>query len=200
MMRVFPSPSGGTTTLLDSIIHIIESGSDKSIVESTTETALCKLLECMGNDPLRENIENDIVGKKVIVIGASAGGIVAMKELLGHLPKDINASILIAIHLSPNHKTLLDSILERDSGFSVQIAKDGDLILPGIIHLIPPSKNLEVKGGRIHISDQIRVDPAGNLHYLDLEAKIPHPIDILFSSVAEPVSYTHLTLPTIYSV
>ena len=185
MMRVFPSPSGGTTTLLDSIIHIIESGSDKSIVESTTETALCKLLECMGNDPLRENIENDIVGKKVIVIGASAGGIVAMKELLGHLPKDINASILIAIHLSPNHKTLLDSILERDSGFSVQIAKDGDLILPGIIHLIPPSKNLEVKGGRIHISDQIRVDPAGNLHYLDLEAKIPHPIDILFSSVAE---------------
>ncbi len=185
MMRVFPSPSGGTTTLLDSIIHIIESGTEESLIESSTETSLCRLLECMGNDPLRENIENDIVGKKVIAIGASAGGIVAMKELLGNLPKDINASILIVIHLSPNHKTLLDSILERESGFSVQIAQDGDLILPGIVHLIPPSKNLEVMGGRIHISDQTRLDPSSTLHYLDLEAKIPHPIDILFSSVAK---------------
>ena len=77
----------------------------------------------MGSRPLKENIENDIVGKKVVVIGASAGGIIAIKELLADLPKDINASILIAIHLSPNHKTLLDSILERESGFHVQIAQ-----------------------------------------------------------------------------
>jgi len=184
MMRVFPSSSGGTTTLLDSIMHIVESGKANSSIEPSAENALCRLLECMGEDPLRENIESDFVGGKVIVIGASAGGIVAIKELLGNLPKDINASILIAIHLSPNHKTLLDSILERDSGFVVQIAQNNDLILPGTIHLIPPSKNLEVRGGRIHISEQLRMDPSGKVHYHDIEAKVPHPIDILFESVA----------------
>jgi len=185
MMRVFPSSNSGTTTLLDSIIHIVESGRVDGLIEPSTEKALCRLLECMGEDPLRENIESDFVGGKVVVIGASAGGIVAIKELLGDLPKDINASILIAIHLSPNHKTLLDSILERDSGFVVQLAQDSDLILPGTIHLIPPSKNLEVRGGRIHISEQIRMDPSGKVHYHDIEAKVPHPIDILFESVAK---------------
>ena len=185
MMRVFPSPSGGTTTLLDSIMHIVESTRVDGVIEASTESALCRLLECMGEDPLRETIESDFVGGKIIVIGASAGGIVAMKELLGNLPKDINASILIAIHLSPNHKTLLDSILERDSGFVVQIAQDSDLILPGTIHLIPPSKNLEVRGGRIHISEQLRMDPSGKVHYHDIAAKVPHPIDILFESVAK---------------
>ncbi len=185
MMRVFPSLNTGTMTLLDSIIHIIESTRDKTNIESSAEAALSRLLDCMGSNPLRENIENDIVGKKVIVIGASAGGIVAIKELLANLPKDINASILIAIHLSPNHKTLLDSILERESGFHVQIAQDRDLILPGTIHLIPPSKNLEVKGGRIRISDQSRIESAGAAHNLDPETKVPHPIDILFASVAE---------------
>ncbi len=185
MMRVFPSLNTGTMTLLDSIMHIIESTTGQSSVETSAEAALARLLDCMGNKPLRENIENDIVGKKVVVIGASAGGIIAIKELLADLPKDINASILIAIHLSPNHKTLLDAILERESGFHVQIAQDHDLILPGTIHLIPPSKNLEVKGGRILISDQHRIDSSIAAHSLDLESKVPHPIDILFTSVAE---------------
>ena len=166
-------------------MHILETSAGKSIVDSSTETTLCRLLECMGDNPLRENIENDIVGRKIIVIGASAGGIAAIKELLNNLPKDINASILIAIHLSPDHKTLLDAILERDSGFVVQLAQNGDLLLPGIIHLIPPSKNLEVKAGRIHISDQVRLKKFKKNKPLNIETKIPHPIDILFSSVAE---------------
>ena len=185
MMRVFPSLNTGTMTLLDSIMHIIESTAGQSNIETSAEAALARLLDCMGSRPLKENIENDIVGKKVVVIGASAGGIIAIKELLADLPKDINALILIAIHLSPNHKTLLDSILERESGFHVQIAQDHDLILPGTIHLIPPSKNLEVKGGRILISDQNRIDSPTALNSLDPESKVPHPIDILFTSVAE---------------
>ncbi len=115
------------------------------------------------------------IGKRIIAIGASAGGIEPTKELLSMLPAEFDASVVVVIHLSPEHNSVLDSILERASGCNVEIATDGLLLRPGRIFLISPGKNIEVSEGRFKVTNQIRTK-TGNP---------PYPIDIFFESIAQ---------------
>ena len=138
------------------------------------------LIDCLARDPFYDNVASDAAGKKIIAIGASAGGIDPLRTLLSTLSNDINASILIVLHLSPNHETVLDEILERDTGLTVKLADNDDVLLPGIVYLIPPNKNLEVLAGKIRITNQHRNSSESNP-----SNKIPFPIDILFENLAK---------------
>ncbi len=184
MMRV-SAKSEGIASLVESVVQLLNRLTPNVPADASTKSILFGLLDCLGDSPLRHSIEHEIVGKKLIVIGASAGGITAIKELLNELPKDIDASILIVTHLAPNHKTVLHLILERECGFSVQLAEDGDLVLPGVIHLIPPSKNLEIIAGRIRVSRQKRTNKSVSQLIESGESSIPLPIDILLKSSAK---------------
>ena len=116
-----------------------------------------------------------VIGKRIIAIGASAGGIEPTKQLLSMLPEAYDASIVVIIHLSPEHDTVLDSILERETGLSVETAAEGDVLKPGTVFLIPPGKNIEINNGRFRLSSQDRNGTTGP----------PCPIDVFFESIAE---------------
>lgn len=119
--------------------------------------------------------KRNAIGKRIIAIGASAGGIEPTKELLSKLPAEFDATVIVVIHLSPEHNSVLDSILERASGYKVEIATDGLSLKPGCIFLIPPGKNLQAQDGRFKLTDQIRTQ----------SGRPPYPIDIFFTSIAE---------------
>ena len=51
----------------------------------------------------------------IVGVGSSAGGIEALINLVSELPKDINASFIIAQHLSPTHKSQMTEILARET-------------------------------------------------------------------------------------
>lgn len=183
MMRVNPA-SRGINSLIEAIMHIAVDELSKPLLEESAQSTLQTLLDCLGEDSMRENIEAEFVGKKIIAIGASAGGIAPIKKILADLPKDIDASILLVLHLSPSHKTVLDEILQRDTGFPVDLARDNDLLLPGKVNLIPPSKNIQVQAGRIRVLEQKgRDEPDGDA---ELGGRsVPYPVDILFSNLAK---------------
>ena len=78
----------------------------------------------------------------VITIGTSAGGVSALKTLLGQLPKDLKASIHIVQHLSGEASSNLAAVLNKVSRLPVAFARDRAIIEIGRIYLAPPNFHL----------------------------------------------------------
>src|SRR5579862_3780730 len=54
-----------------------------------------------------------VVRHDIVVIGASAGGVPALEQLVAGLPAGLGASIFVVLHVSPWHKSMLPEILTR---------------------------------------------------------------------------------------
>lgn len=110
----------------------------------------------------------------IIAIGASAGGLEALQDFLSGLPSDLDkASIVIAQHLSPTHKSMLVKLLTKGIFFKVKEAEPNDYLENNTIYITPPDKEITVLNGKISLSK-----PKNSIG--------PKPsIDILFKSVAE---------------
>src|SRR4249920_1963377 len=61
----------------------------------------------------------------VVGIGASAGGLAAVTELLKHLPRDVRVGVVVIQHLDPQHGSLTSDILSRVSAMPVTEVTDG---------------------------------------------------------------------------
>ena len=108
----------------------------------------------------------------IVAIGASAGGLEAMMELLEYLPADTGMAFIYVQHLSPDHKSMLTEILSRKTTMIVQEIDDMDKIKPDNVFVIPNNKGIEVTDGHIKL-----IPRSGSGAAIS--------IDILFSSLAE---------------
>ena len=88
----------------------------------------------------------------MVCIGASAGGLTAIGELLSYLPKEVNAAVFIVLHLS---KTGLEDTLarriQRNTTIPCKIAENDEMIEPGNIYVAPPGAHLLLKKDQIII-------------------------------------------------
>ncbi|MBI3989002.1 MAG: hypothetical protein HY347_05235 [candidate division NC10 bacterium] len=103
---------------------------------------------------------------RVVVIGASAGGIDALTTLLGALPADIPASFLIVQHRWPTFRSNLADLLGRGCPFRVKEAVEGDFLKPGEVLLAPADHHLLIRYTRATLtrSEPIRfVRPSADL-------------------------------------
>ena len=87
----------------------------------------------------------------VITIGTSAGGVSALKTLLGQLPKDLKASIHIVQHLSGEASSNLPAVLNKVSQLPARFARDLETIEAGRIYLAPPDFHLMLEYGRVRL-------------------------------------------------
>ena len=60
----------------------------------------------------------------LVVVGSSAGGVEALSVLVGTLPQDFPAPVVLAQHLDPNHPSSLDAILQRRTTLPVEIVNE----------------------------------------------------------------------------
>lgn len=72
----------------------------------------------------------------IIGIGASAGGLEAVSELLENLPPDINAAFVLIQHLDPSHKSMLSTILSRRTSIKVSEVSEGGGTLNLVISIL----------------------------------------------------------------
>ncbi len=87
---------------------------------------------------------------RVIAIGASSGGIEALMVLVATLPADLEASVLIVLHLAPTSPGRLPKILGSVAALPVAAATYGEIILPGRIYVAPPNRHMLVENeGRL---------------------------------------------------
>jgi two-component system chemotaxis response regulator CheB len=101
---------------------------------------------------------NGNVAETLIVIGASAGGIDALKQVLSKLPADLPAAVAIVLHSGPNSPRLLADIWNQHSSLPVSYASGGEVLQVEQVYIAPPDEHLEViDGGRLHLDDGPRV-------------------------------------------
>lgn len=107
----------------------------------------------------------------IVAIGASAGGLEAIIELLKYLPPDTGMAFIYVQHLSPDHKSMLTEILSKKTKMKVQEIDDMDKIKPDNVFIIPHNKGIEVTDGHIKLISRSESTSAVS-------------IDMLFSSLA----------------
>ena len=105
-------------------------------------------------------------------IGASAGGFEAFKTFLGQVVPGSGMAFVLVQHLSPDHKSLLAELLDRTTMLDVIQAKNGVVLKPDCVFVIPPDATMTVVNGRLKI-----VHPAPPREYR-------RPIDTFFQSLA----------------
>jgi two-component system chemotaxis response regulator CheB len=86
-------------------------------------------------------------GHDIIVIGASAGGIEAISDLLVQLPENLQAAIFIVIHIPSESPSMLAEIFNRRTPLTSVEAKNGEEIKYGYIYVAPPGHHLLLKDG-----------------------------------------------------
>lgn len=86
---------------------------------------------------------------KVIVIGSSAGGVVALKELVAALPADFKTPIFIVQHLSADQPSYLADILNHSGPLQATNPADGTKIEEGNIYIAPPDHHMLIEAGHI---------------------------------------------------
>ncbi|NTW49255.1 MAG: hypothetical protein HGB19_05920, partial [Chlorobiales bacterium] len=111
--------------------------------------------------------------KYLVGVGASAGGLDALRPLIGHLRERGVAAYIVAQHMSPTYVSVLAELLGKHSQIPVISASDGDVLVPDRVYIIPPNHDALVKEGRLEL-----VVPESETHACPS-------VDILFRSIAE---------------
>jgi two-component system chemotaxis response regulator CheB len=90
--------------------------------------------------------------KDIIVIGASVGGIEALRTIAGGLPKDFPASVFVVLHLAPESPGVLADILDRAGPLPSANALDKERIQHGRIYIAPPDQHLIIEPNRVRVT------------------------------------------------
>lgn len=89
--------------------------------------------------------------RDIIVIGASAGGVQALSNLVGQLPAGLPASIFVVLHIAPDSPNELPAILTRSGPIPARYPTNNEVFEPGHIYVAPPDHHLFLESGRIHL-------------------------------------------------
>jgi two-component system CheB/CheR fusion protein len=108
----------------------------------------------------------------VVAIGASAGGLEALKEMLAEVRADSGAAYVVVQHLDPTHKSMLTDLLGRATELPVRVAEDRAPLEPDTVYVIPEDATLRIRDG--HLDVQHPAPPRARRT----------PIDALISSLA----------------
>ncbi|MGB9332905.1 MAG: chemotaxis protein CheB [Steroidobacteraceae bacterium] len=107
----------------------------------------------------------------IVAIGASAGGLEAISELLAALPSTNAMAYVVIQHLDPEHKSLLPEILSKKTDLPVETIHEDLTVEPGRVYVMPQNVTLTLSDDRFHLTAR-----GGGRH---------HPIDAFFISLAE---------------
>ena len=108
----------------------------------------------------------------VIGIGASAGGLAAIKTFLANLPEESGFAIVVVVHLSPNHESHLAELLQPHVRMPVQQVIETTLLEANHVYVIPPNANINA------------IDTHLRLTKLEEERRERAPIDHFFRTLA----------------
>lgn len=124
------------------------------------------------------NMNSDIDAQdrlSIIAIGASAGGLESVSELLSHLDAKFSHAIVILQHLSPNYKSMMAELLTRETRLRVVEMENNTVPKAGIVYVVPPNKNAYVKDDIFYLHNalpEISPKPSINEFFLSLSAEL----------------------------
>ena len=109
----------------------------------------------------------------IVGIGASAGGLAALRELFERLPNDTGLSFVVVVHLAPDHESHLADLLQPHCSMPVQQVDETVPLRPDHVYVIPPGCNLAAVDTHLRLSD---IEP---------DRRDRGPIDHFFQTLAD---------------
>ncbi|MDB5225920.1 MAG: CheB methylesterase [Bacteroidota bacterium] len=122
---------------------------------------------------------------KIFVIGGSAGALESVKEITAHLRRSLDAAIFVVIHFPADKKSNLPEILNVNSVWLAQHAKNNTVMKAGRIYVAPPDRHMILENGKMYLTQGPK------------ENRFRPSIDVLFRSAA--VSYGALVTGIVLS-
>lgn len=89
---------------------------------------------------------------RIVVVGASAGGVEALIGFVRGLPATLSCPVAVVLHVAPEGRSLLPSILARATGLPVLAAADRDELRPGHVYVAVPDHHLLVEDGHVRLT------------------------------------------------
>jgi len=101
-----------------------------------------------------ENGQPDVTAaqRDLVVIGASAGGVDALQQVVADLPAEFPAAILVVLHVAASGTSVLPQILSRSGPLPASFARDGDELERGQIYVAPADHHMLVHDGRVRLT------------------------------------------------
>ena len=109
----------------------------------------------------------------IVGIGASAGGLEALEQVLGNIPENSGMAYVVIQHLDPTQKGMLPELLQRISKIKVFQVKDRMKVKPNCLYVIPPNKSMSILKGVLYLFEPF--EPRG----------LRLPIDFFLHSLAD---------------
>jgi two-component system, chemotaxis family, CheB/CheR fusion protein len=85
-------------------------------------------------------------------IGASAGGLEALRPFVANLPESANLTYIVAQHMSPDHRSMMVELLARATKLKVQPVKHNQAPKANTIHVVPANTDVTISGGKLRLS------------------------------------------------
>ncbi len=122
---------------------------------------------------------------RIVAIGASAGGLEALRDCVAALPPAAPLSYVIAQHVSPTHVSSLVSLLAPTTALTVQDLRDGQRPEPGVVYITPPNRDVAIRDGLLQLTEPEEVvgpKPSINRLFNSLAREIgEHTIAVILS-------------------
>jgi two-component system, chemotaxis family, protein-glutamate methylesterase/glutaminase len=96
-------------------------------------------------------------GYQAVVVGASTGGPLALKELLSRIPPDFPLGIALVQHIEDRFDRSFADWLNTQTALSVGLAKGGESFIPGTVWVAPAGSHLIVRNGVLDLDDGPKV-------------------------------------------
>ena len=124
------------------------------------------------SDSSRDRAEQDAPAGEsplyVVGIGASAGGLVALRSLFSTMPAKPGFAFVIVVHLSPQHESHFVELLQPYTKMRVQQVTRTMPLEPNHVYVIPPNANLDTIDTHLRLSplETRRIERAPIDHFL----------------------------------
>ncbi|HKE13557.1 MAG TPA: chemotaxis protein CheB [Kofleriaceae bacterium] len=117
-------------------------------------------------------MEESYPAHEIVVIGASAGGVEVLSELVAGLPGNLPAAVFVCLHVAASAESFLPRILSRAGAIPAVHASHGAPITSGTIYVAPPDHHVVIEPGVVTLSRGPR------------ENRCRPSVDVLFRSAA----------------
>jgi two-component system chemotaxis response regulator CheB len=92
-----------------------------------------------------------VIRRDTIIVGSSAGGVDAVPRIIGQLPRELAAAVVVVQHMAPHPNPMFADIIQRQSQIRVRWVEQGDPLEPGTVHVAPPGVHVMLHDSRFQL-------------------------------------------------
>src|SRR3712207_1480245 len=122
----------------------------------------------------------------VVGVGASAGGVEALRQFFEHMPADAGLAFVVVLHLAPEHESRLAEVLQAKTRMPVEQVTEPVRVEANHVYVVPPDRDLYMADGQIRLEERTREE--GGRHA---------PVDLFFRTLAD--SYRERAIAVVLS-